>query len=59
MTRLTSIGVLVTRPEHQAHHLCQLIEAEGGAAVQYPGTRDQAAAGSRGRARRNRPGRSL
>ncbi len=36
MTRLTGIGVLVTRPEHQAHHLCQLIEAEGGAAVRYP-----------------------
>ncbi len=36
MTRLTGIGVLVTRPEHQAHHLCQLIEAEGGAAVPYP-----------------------
>lgn len=36
MTRLTGIGVLVTRPEHQANHLCQLIEAEGGAAVRYP-----------------------
>ena len=36
MTRLTGIGVLVTRPEHQAAHLCQLIEAEGGAAVRYP-----------------------
>ncbi len=36
MARLTGIGVLVTRPEHQAHHLCQLIEAEGGAAVRYP-----------------------
>jgi uroporphyrinogen-III synthase len=36
MTRLKGIGVLVTRPEHQAHHLCQLIEAEGGAAVRYP-----------------------
>jgi uroporphyrinogen-III synthase len=36
VTRLTSIGVLVTRPEHQAGHLCQLIEAEGGAAVRYP-----------------------
>jgi uroporphyrinogen-III synthase len=34
--RLKGIGVLVTRPEHQAHHLCQLIEAEGGAAVRYP-----------------------
>ncbi|MGH8203021.1 MAG: uroporphyrinogen-III synthase, partial [Steroidobacteraceae bacterium] len=36
MTRLTGIGALVTRPEHQANHLCQLIEAEGGAAVRYP-----------------------
>jgi uroporphyrinogen-III synthase len=36
VTRLTGIGVLVTRPEHQALHLCQLIEAEGGAAVRYP-----------------------
>lgn len=36
MRRLTGIGVLVTRPEHQAGHLCQLIEAEGGAAVRYP-----------------------
>lgn len=36
MGRLTGIGVLVTRPEHQAHNLCRLIEAEGGAAVRYP-----------------------
>lgn len=36
MGRLTGIGVLVTRPEHQAHHLCQLIETEGGASVRYP-----------------------
>jgi uroporphyrinogen-III synthase len=36
VTRLTGIGVLVTRPEHQAQHLCQLIESEGGAAVRYP-----------------------
>lgn len=36
MTRLTGIGVLVTRPEHQANHLCQLIEAEGGTPVRYP-----------------------
>jgi len=34
--RLTGIGVLVTRPEHQAGHLCALIETEGGAAVRYP-----------------------
>ena len=36
MKRLTGIGVLVTRPEHQGVHLCQLIEAEGGVAVDYP-----------------------
>ena len=36
MNRLKGIGVLVTRPDHQAGHLCQLIEAEGGAAVRYP-----------------------
>lgn len=36
MKRLTGIGVLVTRPEHQAEHLCHLIEVEGGAAVRYP-----------------------
>jgi uroporphyrinogen-III synthase len=36
MARLTGIGVLVTRPEHQAHHLCHLIAAEGGAPVRYP-----------------------
>lgn len=36
MARLKGIGVLVTRPEHQAHQLCQMIEAEGGAAVRYP-----------------------
>lgn len=36
MKRLVGIGVLVTRPDHQAGHLCQLIEAEGGAAVRYP-----------------------
>lgn len=36
MANLTGIGVLVTRPEHQAHHLCQLIEAEGGTPVRYP-----------------------
>jgi uroporphyrinogen-III synthase len=34
--RLTGIGVLVTRPDHQAAHLCRLVEAEGGAAVRYP-----------------------
>jgi uroporphyrinogen-III synthase len=36
MSRLKGIGVLVTRPEHQAQRLCRLIEAEGGAAVRYP-----------------------
>jgi uroporphyrinogen-III synthase len=36
MSSLKGIGVLVTRPEHQAEHLCHLIEAEGGAAVRYP-----------------------
>jgi len=36
MARLTGVGVLVTRPEHQAHHLCRLIEAEGGSAVLFP-----------------------
>jgi uroporphyrinogen-III synthase len=36
VTRLTGVGVLVTRPERQAEHLSQLIEAEGGAAVRYP-----------------------
>jgi uroporphyrinogen-III synthase len=36
LKRLTGIGVLVTRPEHQAEHLCHLIEVEGGAAVRYP-----------------------
>lgn len=36
MSRLTGVGVLVTRPEHQAHHLCRLIEAEGGSTVRFP-----------------------
>ncbi len=36
MKRLNGIGVLVTRPEHQAQHLCRLIESEGGAPVSYP-----------------------
>jgi len=36
LKRLTGIGVLVTRPEHQAAHLSHLVEAEGGAAVRYP-----------------------
>jgi uroporphyrinogen-III synthase len=36
MSRLAGVGVLVTRPEHQAHHLCRLIEAEGGSSVLLP-----------------------
>lgn len=36
MARLSGVGVLVTRPEHQAHHLCRLVEAEGGSAVLFP-----------------------
>ena len=33
---LSGIGVLVTRPAHQAHHLCQLIEAQGGSTIVLP-----------------------
>jgi len=36
MSRLAGVGVLVTRPEHQAHHLCRLVEAEGGSAILFP-----------------------
>lgn len=36
MGRLAGVGVLVTRPEHQAQHLCRLIEAEDGSAIGYP-----------------------
>lgn len=36
MTRLAGLGVLVTRPPHQAQHLCRLIEAEGGSALRFP-----------------------
>lgn len=36
MSRLSGLGVLVTRPEHQAQHLCHLIEAEGGSAIRFP-----------------------
>jgi uroporphyrinogen-III synthase len=36
MGPLAGIGVLVTRPEHQAGHLCKLIEAEGGTALRLP-----------------------
>jgi uroporphyrinogen-III synthase len=46
--RLAGVGVLVTRPEHQAQHLCRLIEAEGGSALRFPaldiiGTEDRPA----------------
>jgi len=43
MDRLAGVGVLVTRPEHQAHGLCRLIEAEGGSAVQFPALEIRAA----------------
>jgi uroporphyrinogen-III synthase len=33
---LAGLGVLVTRPAHQAERLCQLIEAQGGAAYRFP-----------------------
>ncbi len=33
---LTGVGVLVTRPEHQANALCEQIEALGGSAVRFP-----------------------
>ena len=33
---LTGIGILVTRPAHQAGHLCELIQAAGGCAISYP-----------------------
>lgn len=36
MDRLAGVGVLVTRPEHQAHGLCRLIEAEGGSTLRFP-----------------------
>jgi uroporphyrinogen-III synthase len=36
MGPLAGIGVLVTRPDHQAGHLCKLIEAQGGTAVRLP-----------------------
>lgn len=36
MDRLAGVGVLVTRPEHQAHGLCSLIEARGGATIRFP-----------------------
>lgn len=33
---LAGVGVLVTRPAHQADNLCALIEAAGGRAVRFP-----------------------
>jgi uroporphyrinogen-III synthase len=33
---LAGVGVLVTRPAHQAEHLAQLIEHAGGAVVRFP-----------------------
>lgn len=33
---LTGIGILVTRPVHQAGPLCELIQAAGGLAISYP-----------------------
>lgn len=36
MDRLAGVGVLVTRPEHQAHALCRLIESRGGTALRFP-----------------------
>jgi len=33
---LAGIGVLVTRPAHQADNLCRLIEAQGGTAIRFP-----------------------
>jgi len=34
---LTGVGVLVTRPEHQAANLCRLLESHGAAAIRFPG----------------------
>jgi uroporphyrinogen-III synthase len=33
---LEGVGVLVTRPAHQAGHLCRLIEQQGGTAIRFP-----------------------
>lgn len=35
-TALRNICVLVTRPAHQAQHLCELIKAQGGEALVFP-----------------------
>jgi uroporphyrinogen-III synthase len=36
MTLLANTKILVTRPAHQAGHLCQLIQEQGGEAIQLP-----------------------
>lgn len=33
---LTGVGVLITRPAHQAEHLAKLIEGAGGGAIRFP-----------------------
>lgn len=33
---LSGVGVLITRPVHQAQHLSELIEAAGGVAIRFP-----------------------
>ncbi|MDG4554119.1 MAG: uroporphyrinogen-III synthase [Candidatus Competibacter sp.] len=33
---LNGLGVLVTRPEHQAENLCRMIERHGGVAIRWP-----------------------
>lgn len=35
-TELTGLNIVVTRPAHQADHLCHLIEAAGGRAIRLP-----------------------
>jgi uroporphyrinogen-III synthase len=35
-SNLQKVSVLVTRPEHQADALCELIEADGGKAIRFP-----------------------
>ena len=36
---LLNMGIVVTRPAHQADHLCQLIEAHGGNPIRFPTVR--------------------
>lgn len=36
ITGLQGIGIVVTRPAHQADKLCRLIEAQGGTAIRFP-----------------------